>query len=295
MSNPFDTDYTMDESDVGLDESGKKFLQQREEWLKMTKGQCLRAAFLYFHPIDKNAVAHAIEAAKEKGATLSQEDIQKIGRKAREERAASLSKPVEQLTDLERLDLSEIRMKKFWGSYQEGLGYVINRLGKDGPEADAVWKKIAEPKLYFTTLLMLYPTNSHGDITESEKQRLTTDWKIVPWRFGKKTYENIWKLNKGLKENQMGIHSQDIKLECKDAQYQNIDVSFQGPAIWQRHDKFKNVVLAKALTFYDKLLPFREMTTAQLREKLGMGGSAVSSVGADAALGGDFAEFLDQV
>lgn len=298
MSNPFDAgSYELDESDVGLDEDGKKFLQPRDEWLKMTKGQCLRAAFVYFHAIDKNTVTKAMVEAQKAGTKLTPEVVRSLATKALEDRAASLTpvKSVDQLTEIDRLDLSEVKMKKLWGSYQQGLGFVVNRLGKDGPEADAVWKKIAEAKLYFTTLLILYPTNAQGDITDAEKSRLTTDWKIIPWRFGKKTYENIWKLNAGLKSNGMGIHSQDIKLECKDAQYQNIDVSFVGAAIWQKHEKFRNLVLSKAMPFYDKLIPFREMTTDQLRAKLGMGGSAVSSVGADAASGGDFTDLLDQV
>jgi hypothetical protein len=295
MSDPFETDYTMDEADVGLDDSGKKYIQPREEWLKMTKGQCLRAAFVYFHSYDKNAVARAIDAAKQKNEKLTTEQIQTVGRKAREERIATLGKSTDQVTQADLLDLTEVKMKMFWGSYQEGLGYVVSRLGKDGPEADAVWKKIQEPKLYFTTLLIIYPTNSQGEITDNEKPRLTTDWKIIPWRYSKKTYENIWKLNNGLKSNGMGIHSQDIKLECKDAQYQNIDVSFQGPAIWQKHEKFRNLVLAKAMSSYDKLMPFREMTTDQLRAKLGMGGSAVSTVSAGAVSAGDFSDLLDQV
>lgn len=296
MSNsPFDTEYTLDESDVGLDDSGKKFMQPRDEWLKMTKGQCMRAAFVYFHTVDKNAVVRAMLAAKEKGEKLTPDQTRALARKVLEERAGALSKAADQLTEQDRIDLSEVKMKKFTGSYQAGMGFVVSRLGLDGPEADAVWKKIAEPRLYFTTLLVVYPTNAHGDITENEKARLTTDWKIIPWRFGKKTYENIWKLNNGLKSNGMGIHSQDIKLECKDAQFQNIDVSFVGAAIWQKHEKFRNIVLSKAMTFYEKLMPFREMTTDQLRAKLGLGGSAVSSVGSDAAAGGDFSDLLDQV
>lgn len=296
MSDPFDSsDFGTDESDIGLDDAGKKYLQPREEWLKMTKGQCLRGAFLYFHTVDKNAVTVALATAKAKNEKLTKEQLQAIATSALEARATSLSKSVDQLTKPERIDPSEVRMKMFSGSYQQGLGYVLNRLGKDGPEADAVWKKISEPRLYFSTLLILYPTNSQGDITESEKSRITTDWKIIPWRFGKKTYEGIWKLNAGLKSNGMGIQSQDIKLECKDAQYQNIDVSFVGAALWQKNAKFRDLVLAKALPYYEKLIPFREMTTDQLRAKLGMGTTSGSSGEADVSAGVDFGDLLDQV
>jgi hypothetical protein len=289
MSDPFDTDYTLDENAIEL---GRKHVQPREEWLKMTKGQCLRVAFIYFHSYDRNAVANAVGAAKEKNEKLTAEQIQSVGLTAREERLATLGKPADQVTAADLLDLTEVKMKMFWGSYQEGLGYLVNRLGRDGAEADAVWKKIQEPKLYFTTLLIVYPTNSRGEVTENEKPRLTTDWRVMPWRFSKKTYEKIWTVNGGLKANGLGIHAQDIKLECKDAQYQHIDVSVLGPAIWQRHERFRSLVLAKAMTLYDKLLPFREMTTEQLRSKLGMGGSTVSAGSGSA---GDYSDLLDQV
>jgi hypothetical protein len=291
MSNPFDTDYaSMDENDVGLDEESRKYTQPREEWLKMTKGQVLRGAFVYFHTVDMNTVARAKAAAKAKSETLSVEQMKAVGKKALEERAAALSKSVDQLSVSDRLDMSEARFKSLKGHYQQGLGYVISRLGKDGPDADAVWKKLDEPKQYFTTLLLLYPTNQKGDIGDAEKARIATDWRLIPWRFGKQQFERIWKLNAGLKENNLSIATQDIKLECKDAQYQNIEVTFAGAAIWQRNEKFKQMVLGKAIESYDKLIPFREMTTDQLRSKLGIGGPAVSDVAA-----GDFGDMLENV
>jgi len=293
MTNPFDTDYSaMDDSDVGLDEDSKKFTLKGEDWLKMTKNQTLRGAFVYYHTLDMNSVARAKVAAKAKGEPLTADQMRAVGRKAIEERGTALSKSVDQLTIVDRLDMSEAKFKQMMGHYQQGIGFVLSRLGKDGPEADAVWKKIAEPKQYFTTLLLLYPTNQKGDIGEAEKSRLATDWRLIPWRFGKQQFERIWKLNAGLRENNLSLATQDIKLECKDAQYQNIEVTFAGAAIWQKSEKFKQVVLAKAVDMYDKLVPFREMTTDQLRSKLGIGGPAVSDVSVG---GGDFSDMLEGV
>ena len=297
MSNadPFASEYEQGEYDAGLDEEGRKYMQQRQEWLKMNKGQIIRAAFLYFFPINKNVVAKAIaEATEKKTAKPTPEQCVEMGKKALADRAASLGKSVDQLTPIDRLDLSEVKMKRMWFHYQEGFGYVISRLGKDGPEADAVWKKLPEAKITFTTLLLIYPTDRQGNI---DKEKLATGWHIIPWRFHKGVYEGIWKLNKGLEENGTSIASQDVKLECKVQEYQNIDVQFCGPAIWQKNAKFKEVVLGKAMELYDKLIPFREMTTDQLRAKLGMGGSAVGTagVGGDATSATDFADLLENV
>lgn len=293
MSNPFDTDYSAidDENDVGLDEESRKFTQTRDEWLKMTKGQVLRAAFVHFHTVDMNAVLRFKAAAKAKGEKVSAEQMKAVGRKALEERAAALSKSMDQLTVVDRLDLSEARFKSILAHYQQGMGFIPSRLGKDGPEADAVWRKLDAPKNYFTTLLLVYPTNQKGDIGDAEKARLATDWRLVPWRFGKPQFEGIWKLNAGLKENNLSIATQDIKLECKDDKYNKIEVTFAGAAIWQKNEKFKNMVLGKAIELYDKLTPFNERTTDWLRSKLGIGGSAVSDVTA----GGDFGDFLENV
>jgi hypothetical protein len=289
MSDPSTaTDYGDFEDDVGLDAEGKSFIKPRDEWLKMNKGQILRVAFLYFHTYDVNAVNAARSAAKKDGKTVSKEEMAAIGKKALEDRATALSKTVEQLTPIDRLDLTTVHFKKLDGHYQEGLGFVVSRLGKDGAEADSVWKRLPEPKLYFTTLLLVYPTDREGNIDKNGLKN--GEWRVIPWRFSKQIYEQIWKQNEGLRENGLSLASQDIKLECKDPQYQKIDVSFVGAAIWQKSDNFRTVVLTKALEFYTKLVPFREMSTDQLRAKLGLGGSAVQDVS-----GGDFQELLDNV
>ena len=285
--NPFDADYSADDS-VSLDGA---FVNNnnRDNWLKMTKGQTLRASFVYFHPVDLNAVSKVREEYSRKGEKAPEDVMRLAARKALESRAASLSKTVDTLTQVDRLDLSEVRFKLCHASFQQGLGFVINRKGKDGPEADMVWNKLPEPKAYYSSLLLIYPTDRAGNI---EKDRLTTDWKLMPWRFGNRVYEDLWKLNAGLKDNGMNLATQDLRLECKDQQYQNIAVSFVGPAIWQKSDKFKQMVLNPAIPMYERLIPFREMTTDQLRAKLGLGGSAVSDV---AVPGSDFADVLDGV
>jgi len=289
--------YDSFDDDVGLGEEDKSNFKQREEWLKMTKGQILRGSFVYFHSADVVGVQRANKAAKDKGEKNTPEQMRAIGQKILAERAESLGKSVDQLTQVDKLYLDECKFKRMSFHYQQGMGYVLSRLGLDGAEADLVWKRLEAPKTAYTTLLILYPTDRKGEIN---KAALATDWQIIPWRFGQKGYETIWKLNEGLRQNNMGLHTQDLKLECKDAQYQNIDVSFVGQAIWRKVPKFQAAVLDKAVSMYDKLMPFRDMTTDAVRAKLGMGGSSVSDIGAGAlgaanASVGDFTDLLDQV
>jgi hypothetical protein len=276
MSDLFD-DYESMGDDVGLDEEGKRVASNQQEWLKMTKGQILRMAFAYFHPVDHNVVAQKMQVAKEAGQTLSLEKRREIGRKVLERLAGELKKPLEQLTLVDRLDLREVKFRQFSAHYAQGLGFVHSRLGMDGPEGDAVWKRLDEPKQYFTTLALIYPANARGDLRPEDTSKLA-EVRLLPWRMSRGMFMNIWKHNAGLQSNGLSIASQDFKAECTEAGYQKIEISLAGPAIWQRDPAYKKAILEKAVGMYDKLDPFRTMSTDQLRAKLGLGGSPLSDV-----------------
>lgn len=281
------------EEDVALDPDEKDVGGTKQEWLKMTKkGQVIRCAFVYFHTCDKNAVRAAVKAARKGGKKMTREEITGVANQALTKRAEELKKSVDQLSPIDKLDIAVAHFKAMKAHYQEGLGYTISRLGKDGAEADAVWKRLSEPKTYFSTLLLLYPTNNEGALDKASlaEQIKSGKLELAPWRFSSRVYDDIWKLNDGLRENNLSLASQDIKLECKETQYQNISVSFAGAALWQKNDTFKTHVLTSAAKMYEKLIPFREMTTDQLRAKLGLGGSATEDISADS-----FQDMLDQV
>ena len=282
--------YTEYEADVSLEAEDKaKIGSNNQEWLKMTKGQTLLCAFLYFHPVDVNAVKVVKALAKKASKPVTAEEIKAAAAKALVDRATELNKSADQLTPDEKLDLKTVQFKSFKAHYQQGVGFALSRLGKDGAEADSVWRKLPEAKQYFSTLLLIYPTTTEGK--HNLEAIKAGQWRVIPWRFGPGTYDEIWNLNDGLRGNSMSIANQDIKLECKETQYQNMKVNFVGKAAWQSNANFKKLVLTKAMEYYGKLVPFREMSTDQLRAKLGMGGSPVQ----DTTAGEDFTGLLDNV
>ncbi len=269
---------TLDPEDRATVRSGKT------EWYRAEKGRVDRASFLYFNTVDVTA----IRKAKKEDAKLTREAMTAIGQKALVARAAELHKAVSELTPVDKLNLNDVRFKKVLAHYQEGLGYVVSRLGLDGADYDAVWRSLPEPKQYYTTLLLVYPTTRDGNIIKSD---LLTGWKLLPWRFSPERYQQIYKRNVSLVENGITLASQDITIECKDTNFQNISVDGAGPALYRKSEKFKDVVLNAALNFYDKLNPFREITSTDLKIKLNMaGGGAVSSVSTE-----DYSDLLDKV
>jgi len=295
MADEFDNlgdEYSFDD-EVSLDVDEKNAGGVKQEWLKVRKGQIIRGAFIYFHTHDVNAVMAANKVARRSGKNLTREEKVEVAKKALGKRAEELKKSIDQLTPIEKLDISTAHFKSMRAHYQDGLGYILSRLGKDGPEADAIWKRLPDPKAYFSTLFLIYPTNSEGAVNKEEltSQVREKKLKIIPWRFGSNTYEAIWKLNDGLRENNLTLAGQDVKLECvKDEKYQNISMGSAGPVIWQKNPTFKELVLLTAINMYDKLSPFREVTTSQLKEKLGLGGSAVQDVSSD-----NYTDMLEQV
>lgn len=298
MSEDFTTEYDFSD-DVSLEPDQKNVGGNKQEWLKLTqKGQIIRAAFVHFHTVDANAVQDAMKVAMKASKKLTREEVQAVAKAALAKRADDLKKTVDQLTVPEKLDISKTHFKAQKFSYQEGLGYVISRLGKDGPEADAVWKKIQEPKVAFITLLLVYPTDGEGTLVKEifASQIKQGKPKLVPWRFSNKVYEDIWKANDGLRENGLSLSSQDVKIECENPQYQNVAISTAGPCLWMKNEQIKKVVLEVAASMYDKLNPFREMTTDQLRAKLGLTSSASGgSAGSDDVSSDNFQDMLDSV
>lgn len=274
------------DDDVGLGAEDKKYARSNNlEWFKGEKGRSYRVAFVYFHPLE----AALTKALRKSNPQVSKEEIAEKVQKALTKRAEDLGKPVDQLADYEKLDTTNVRFKKIEAHYKEGVGYVISRLGKDGAEADTVWKTMGDVKTYFTTAMLLYPTNREGELV---KEQLTTHFQVVPWRFSNKVYGTLHQRSASLRENSLSIASQDLTLKCTNTDFQNFDIDAAGPAIWSKNPKFASMVLNKAYSLYEKLVPFRELSTADLKIKLGLGGP----LGSDQGVSDDeFNGLLDQV
>ena len=264
------------EEDVGVDsDEDKKYgSANRPEWFKGDKGRCYRVALVYFHTVDVSAVTNARAVAKKLGNTLSNDEIEKIAKESFQKKAAALSKKVDELTPVERLDISQVKFRKFQAHYKEGVGYVLSRMGRDGAEADVAWKSLGDAKNYFSTVCLFYPCDKDGNLPrkdgELDKNRVMNDWHVLPWRFGPKNYENIWNVNKGLRSNDLTIADQDLILKCENTEFQNFKITGGGKSTWRRSPELMKRVLEKAIPLFDKLIPFREMSTADLQIKLGI-------------------------
>jgi len=273
-----------DADDFSLDAEDRAKVQGRREWYLVEKGRVDRIALLCFHNIDHTAVRQA----RRKTPGMSEEEIKTLARSVLDERAKSLGKSRDQLTKVERLNLEDLKFKRLAAHYREDLGYILSRIGKDGQEADDIWMKLSEPRTYFTTLVLVYPTTREGEVV---KDAIAKNCKVLPWRFSGERYNEIYKRSASLASNNIMIASQDLSIECTDTKFQKISIDPKGPAIYRRNPQFMAQILTRAVEQYDKLIPFREMSTADLRIKLGLGAGSSTDIG----IGDDFGNVLEAI
>jgi hypothetical protein len=264
---PFDDVEEFDD-DVGLGEDDKKHGASGQlDWFKGEKGRSYRVGLLYFHPVQASIINAARKAAREEKKELDKDKVIALIKSTLAKRAEEMGKAPDQLTEVDKLDLGHVRFKKVLAHYKEGVGYALSRLGKDGPENDKIWQMMGDVKKYFTTVALIYPTKVDGKVV---KERLAHDWRVMPWRCHSGIYRDLHEERASLAENKIRIVDQDLKLKCTNTGFQNFDISAAGPAIWRREPKYQAMVLSAAVALYEKLVPFRELSTADLRIKLGL-------------------------
>ncbi len=282
--NPLSDD---DGNDIGLgDEDKDRVKSSKVDWYKGEKGRTDRVAFVYFHTNEMTALRKALKAnpkLDEAGKKKVLEDCKAA--------IVAKSKTPDQLSPMETLDLSECKFKVNDIHFKEGqgFGYIVSRLGKDGDEADEVWKRLPAAKTTVTTCLVIYPTNRDGEL---EKERIAST-RVLPWKFSGEKWDVIRRINKGLLESGHTIGEYDLNFACSETQYQKIAITQAGPALWRRNPEFCKMVLTKAMVLYDKLVPGKILTTDELRGKFGIAAAGPSDTISDVSF--DFANVLNTV
>lgn len=273
------------EGDIGLGDEDKGKVGNKAEWYKGEKGRTDRVALVYFNNIQTSVLRRALKAKPE---LAGDKDAQKaVVMGALNKLAEKLGKSLDQLSPADMLDTSEARFKTASASFKEGIGYV-EWPKKLSAEEEKVWKKLGEKREYVFTVLLQYPTDREGEL---DRERLAKNWRVLPWRFAPDKYDVLRKINKGLTESNSTIAGVDLHFACTDTNYQKITITQAGPCVYLKNEKFRQVVLEKAIGLYDKLT-LRQLTTDELREKLGLG-PAASAAGGDT--GEDFSNLLSGV
>lgn len=260
MAEEFDYDDYND--DVDLDPANRP-PSNRVERFKGEAGKNYRVALLYFHPL-------AVTLYKRMGGPKADKAaVDETLAKALAKRAEAFGKKVEDLQDWEKLDLANAQFKKYITHYHDDVGSVLSRLGKDGAEADKIWRSLPEPRTYYSTIALFYPTDSSGNV---DQKNIVRDGFVKLWRFSNGTFRTLISKNDMLKEYKQSLANSDLKLQCKSSQFQTFDIDPAGAAIWIKSEVVRSHFLPLAYGLYDRLVDAKSLSTADLRDKLKMGG-----------------------
>lgn len=288
---PFDV-YDGDEA-VSLDPKNKAPSTKTERF-KGEQDRAYRVACLYFYSLEQSIISASVAQAKRDKTEVNKDAARTAIKAALAKRAEERGKSVDELEAHEKLDLKQPRFARHKTQFcktEEFKSLLISRMGLDGPDADLVWKKCEDPRTYYWTILLVYPTDKEGTV---DKEAILRDSSLKVWRFSDGVFNTLIEKNKMLKEisKDNSLASFDLKLTCKNAKFQNFDIDPAGQAIWLKVDKVRQHFLPKAVAMYEKMVDARKISTADLREKLGMGGG---DSGVDVADDDEIADLIDNV
>ena len=178
--------------------------------------------------------------------------------------------------------------------YIPSVGYIINK----GPE----YTKIAgdAPRQRIGAIICLWPTDKKGVL---QKDRAKDDWEVLPWIFSGDKYNQLKSIH-----SEFGFGSHDLKVVCTDTQFQKMTFTPCSDSLlsgFNSNEKGKPV-LDKIVAAVTGLIPQmqghigREMTIAQIREKLaggsgGGGGGGAAAGATDDAAGGKVDDIVDSL
>jgi len=273
----FDID---DNEDVDLNPINKA-PSNRVDRLKGVKDETYRIGLMYFHTIEKTVVLAAKRKAKKEGSELDKDAVRAAVQKALEKRAGELEKSVDELTEWDKLETRKAQFKSYKSHYKEGVGVVQSRLGKDGADADKYWGMMGDASQYYTAVAIVYATDREGNV---DKEGLLSRSYVKPLRLSARSFNRLIEVDqklRGLPGGTANLSNMDLLFKCTNSDWQNWEIDFASESLWQKSKKLRGKFLPQAYNIYDKIVDAREMSTADLKIKLGIGGDSGEDVSDD--------------
>lgn len=166
------------------------------------------------------------------------------------------------------MDAKRPRMLRTKALYAEGVGYILYK----GAEYARLTGE--EVKDRIATVVIVWPVHEKGPNAGKTDKVLFQDgrFKVMPMVFNKTRYQGIMG-----EHNTSHLGEHDLKLKCTNAQYQNMNVGHYGENYLRKimegkPEMFQEIAMqVEAVSKRLRKMLGRDMTLAELREKLGGG------------------------
>lgn len=145
--------------------------------------------------------------------------------------------------------------------YFPGVGKVISRAGKDGPEADAIWMQGEPARTSYATVVLVYPKGADGKL---DRERLLRGVDVLRWTFADKTFSALQKLTSA-----GPLGRADFWATCSDDRYQRMEFTLLKNCIWWADEEVRAAILRRVAECEGTVSPARKLTTSELAMRLG--------------------------
>lgn len=226
--------------------------------------------------------------AREKGAPLSDEEKAQLLVKIDQKIAEQLSKPVEQLTEADRLDIKKPRFSVAFTHYGEGVGTIRCLSKYEGStmvKPEECCNRFGDADQKVGTVIMTYPTDDKGQVDgDLLKMRKYTNFYI--WVLSAKKFKKLEAAYTDAKNDKRDVIDLRVTLDG-DPKFQKQQIEAASTAFWAREDCDPEVrawILDQGLRAYKHVsnnLGF-EMKLDKLMEKLGVSGSGSAQISSGA-------------
>ncbi|HED06422.1 MAG TPA: hypothetical protein ENI61_07040 [Ignavibacteria bacterium] len=226
---------------------------------------------------------------RERGEQLSDDEKAGFIKKIDEKLAENLSKKIEDLTEIDRLDVKQPRFAVAYTHYKDGLGSVRclgqwqgGMLTKPG----LCCKEIGDADQTVATIILRYPIDEQKQVDADllKKRRYTY---IEVWRMSAKKFKQIEGVYIDARSNDMQVIDMKVTLDG-DTRYQKQRIENGMSAFWARENtdaEIRSWVLDQGLRaqkYIKRDLGF-QMNAEKLAERLGGEAAASRSLSGEAA------------
>lgn len=272
--------------EFGFDDA-KVIKNQGVDQFKQTRsGETSRISVISFKKFHDVVLA---AKAREKGSPLTDQEKFELITKIDTRLSEQLKKPVDQLTEVDRLDIKHPRFSFAYTHYKDGVG-TIRCLSKyeNGVcvKPEMCCDKIGDADQTVGAVIMTYPTNQDGDVDEDLlKQKKYTGVNV--YKLSSKKFKRLESAYKDAREDKRQIIDLKVKLDG-DPKYQKQEISAGPNAVWAREGfdpSLRAWVLDQGLRAWKHVQGVLgyEMKKELLAEKLGQTSSSQLSSGAQSA------------
>jgi hypothetical protein len=284
--------------EFGFDEGTVIKAQGIDRFKQTRPGQKDRLSIVSFKRVHDGVL---LQKTREKGSPLTDAEKTDLMAKIDKKIAEQLGKPVEQLTEVDRLDIKSPKFAFAWTHYRDGLGSIrclSQYEGKTVTKPELCCNKMGDADQTVGMIVMTYPVKDGVQVDEellnAKKYVNFSVWRMTAKKF--RQIEDAYKEARG--EDKFTI---DLIVTLDgDPKYQKQVITPGSASVWAKgkmDSEVRNWVLDQGLRNWKHVssnLGF-DMKIDKLREKL-MGGSPAQTGGSEASdaprLVGSYDDFL---